>query len=147
MKHQISPDDREFKSQVENCSFPIPQFNHEAHVRLAYIYLVENEVTDRATSFMRNSLKNLLLHAGVDPETKYHETMTEAWILAVNHFMHHSEQSNSANEFIGQNPDLLNSKIIQSHYSTKLLFSEQARREFVEPDISQIPRHSSAAGT
>jgi hypothetical protein len=39
------------------------------------------------------------------------------------------------------NPALLDSKIMLTHYSATVLFSAEARGEFVEPDISPIPRY------
>ena len=88
---------------------------------------------------MRRTLHGLLNHAGVDPATKYHETLTRAWILAVRHFMSRTAESESAAAFIEQHPQLRDSGIMRSHYSTALLFSEEARASFVEPDLSGIP--------
>ncbi len=140
MKNLISRDDQQFKNQVESCGFPVPDFDHRAHVRLAYIYLVEGD-TDMAVERMRNSLTSLLKHAGVDPSQKYHETLTEAWILAVHHFMNNTDSSESADDFIEKNTVMLDSKIMMTHYSVEVLFSEQARQSFVEPNLEPIPRH------
>lgn len=114
-------------------------FDHRAHVRLAYTYLAETDA-DTATSRMRTALLDFLRHHGI-PITKYHETMTRAWILAVRHFMETSPGSGSADAFIESNPRLLDARIMMTHYSTQLLFSDEARAEFVEPDLGPIPRH------
>ena len=66
------------------------------------------------------------MHNGIDP-TKYHETLTKAWILAVHHFMNKSESCNSAEELITKNPEMLDTKIMMTHYSAEVLFSEEAR--------------------
>lgn len=55
------------------------------------------------------SLKRFIEHNGIDP-TKYHETITTAWVLVVNHFMNKSEGSKSADELMGQNPEMLERK-------------------------------------
>lgn len=47
----------------------------------------------------------------------------------------------SAEEFIEANPQLLNGEIMLSHYSAELLFSPEARTDFVDPDMSPIPRY------
>ncbi len=39
------------------------------------------------------------------------------------------------------NPRLLDAKIMMTHYSAEVLFSEEARARFVEPNISPIPRN------
>lgn len=141
MDHRIDTRDREFMARVEACTFPVDAFDHAAHVRLAYVYLVEAGSTDAATDRMRATLLGLLRHAGIDPATKYHETMTTAWILAVHHFMAGTGASESSADFIARNPRLLDSRIMQTHYSTELLFSAAARAAFVEPDRAAIPRH------
>jgi len=140
MKYLISKDDQQFKNQVESCEFPIPDFGHREHVRLAYIYLEEGN-TGIAVERMRNTLTNLLKHAGIDPSKKYHETLTEAWVLAVNHFMKNTDGSESSDNFIDKNTKILDSKIMMSHYSAEVLFSEKARQSFVEPNLDPIPTH------
>jgi hypothetical protein len=106
-------------------------------VRLAYILLAEAEV-DAAADQMRAELRAFIARNGVDP-TKYHETITRAWILAVRHFMDRTSSSGSADEFIDANPILLDPKIMLTHYSAELLFSANARSRFVEPDLQRIP--------
>lgn len=140
MNHVASKEDREFKRQVESCEFPIPEFDHKAHVRLAYTYLVEGS-TAESVRLMRNTIIGLLKHVGVEPSQKYHETLTEAWILAVHYFMKKTDTSESADDFIEKNKVLLDSNIMMTHYSAEVLFSERARKSFVEPDLDPIPRH------
>jgi hypothetical protein len=48
----------------------------------------------------------------------------------------------SSEIFIENNPVILDSKIMMTHYSTELLFSDEARARFVEPDLSPIPRYA-----
>jgi len=115
MSHAISPEDRDFKEQVEARTYPIPNFDHRAHLRLAYIYLVESE-TEEAIGRMRNSLLGLLQKAGIDPSSKFHETITKAWVLAVQYFMSQTDESDSADRFISSNPKMLDSKIMMTHY-------------------------------
>ncbi|HSK19538.1 MAG TPA: hypothetical protein VK912_10365 [Longimicrobiales bacterium] len=135
--HALSPDDLRFRAEFETCAFPAAQFDHRAHVRLAYVYLAENDA-DTAVSLMRSALTAFLEHNGV-PATKYHETLTRAWILAVRHFMTRSPDTESADAFIRANPELLDTKIMLTHYSADVLFSEDARRRFVGPDLDGIP--------
>ncbi|MGH9867247.1 MAG: hypothetical protein ACREAA_03660 [Candidatus Polarisedimenticolia bacterium] len=139
MKHQLSAEDRSFRADFEACAVSPDTFGHRAHVRLAYTYLAENDA-DTATTLMRTALLAFLRHHGIDM-TKYHETMTRAWILAVRHFMEISSSSSSADAFIAGNPILLDGRIMLTHYSADLLFSQEARARFVEPDVDPIPRH------
>ena len=138
MKHVASAEDIEFKRQFEACETPLSDFNHKGHLRLAYVYLVDND-TDSSVLLMKEALKRFLQHNGIDP-TKYHETITKAWILAVKHFMSRSARCNSAEELIAQNPQMLDTQIMLTHYSAKLLFSDAARESFAQPDRYPIPR-------
>lgn len=139
MSHRTSQDDVRFKEAFEACAFPAADFDHRAHLRLAYVYLTELD-DESAHERMRGALLALLDSLGVD-RAKYHETMTRAWILAVRHFMKKTAGSRSADAFIDANPMMLDSKIMMTHYSTELLFSDEARAEFVEPDLDPIPRY------
>jgi hypothetical protein len=137
MNHQLSEADRTFREDFTLGRVTPAQFDHRAHVRLAYILLAEAEI-DSAADRMRAELLAFIARNGVDP-AKYHETITRAWILAVRHFMDRTSSSDSADEFIDANPILLDRKIMLTHYSAELLFSSDARTRFVEPDLQRIP--------
>jgi hypothetical protein len=141
MKHRSSAEDQVFRTDFEACKFPPAQFNHRAHVRLAYVYLTDHD-TIAAHRLMRRALLTFLQHHGVDV-SKYHETMTQAWIMAVRHFMEISPGSESSETFMENNPTLLDSKVMMTHYSAEVLFSDEARAKFVEPNLSPIPRYGS----
>lgn len=139
MPHLLSADDRAFQSDFEDCRVRPEDFDHRAHVRLAYIYLAGHD-TGHALQHMREALHRFIRHNDI-PVAKYHETMTHAWILAVRHFMAQTGSAESAAEFIDAHPQLLDSRIMLSHYSAEVLFSPEARARFVEPDLDGIPRH------
>lgn len=140
MPHAISAQDHAFRSDFEAGRVTPSQFDHRAHVRLAYVYLTEGDV-DAAANAMRNALLAFLERHRVDA-AKYHETLTWSWILAVRHFMERTPAAPSADAFIAANPVLLDSRIMLTHYSASLLFSPEARAQFVEPDLEAIPRHA-----
>lgn len=139
MSIQLSKEDRAFRFQFESCKVPPAEFDHRAHLRLAYVYLAECD-TEAAYRLMRDGLRNFLEYNGVDL-SKYHDTMTRAWILAVRHFMEATTSAQSASSFIEQHPEMLDAKIMMTHYSAELLFSDEARAKFVEPDLDPIPRY------
>ena len=115
-------------------------FTHRAHLRLAYIYLAGNGAKTAYEQTCR-SLQKFLNHHGID-SSKFHQTMTYAWILAVRHFMEKTEHSRSADDFVNQNPLMLDTAIMMTHYSREVLFSDKARSQFVEPDLDPIPRYA-----
>jgi hypothetical protein len=140
LKHELSTGDREFRMAFEAGAIAPADFSHRAHVRLAYVYLADCDV-NLALERMRAALVAFLCKHNI-PASKYHETLTRAWILAVHHFMHRTPETASSDDFIERNSVLLDSKIMLTHYSAGRLFSETARGEFVEPDLDPIPRHA-----
>lgn len=143
MTHALSAADKEFRTRFESHQFPAAEFDHRAHLRLAYIYLLDASSvadTEAAHALMRKALLGFLAHNGVDA-SKYHETITRSWILAVRHFMEKTAAADSADSFIDQNPVMLDPRIMLTHYSATTLFSDEARARFVPPDLDPIPRH------
>jgi hypothetical protein len=138
MRHGISSNDSGFRDAFERFEVPPGDFDHRAHVRLAYVYLCKLD-PEQATVAMKQALLSFLGHLGVD-NGKYHETITRAWVMAVSHFMESTEPSSSFDEFILQAPTLLDKKAMLSHYSAEVLFSAEARSSFVEPDLHPIPK-------
>lgn len=139
--HHLSTADRAFRDDFEAGRCTPESFDHRAHVRLAYVYLAERD-TDAAVTCFRDALLAFLERHGID-RSKYHETLTRAWILAVRHFMEQGGGASSADAFMDANPRLLDPKVMLTHYSTGRLFSPEARARFAEPDLDEIPRYPS----
>lgn len=57
------------------------------------------------------------------------------------HFMEATSSSESSESFIEQNPGMLDAKIMMTHYSAEVIFSDEARAKFVEPDLDPIPKY------
>ena len=131
-----SESDRQFQREFEAGRIPPGEFNHVAHLRLVYVYLVEGGLL-HAEQRMRESLRNFISANGI-ASTKYHETLTRAWVMAVCHFMQR-KCSLSFSEFAANSQPLLDSKVMLTHYSAEALFSEHARARFVAPDLQAIP--------
>lgn len=137
MAHLLSPDDRAFVAAFEAGALEPQRFDHRAHLRLAYAYLVDADA-EGATARMRAALLAFLRAHGIPP-AKYHATLTGSWILAVRHFMGRTPDAVSADAFLDANPRLLDRGIMRTHYSAERLESAEARVRFVEPDLAAIP--------
>ncbi len=121
---------------IENHVMQLPEFTHQSHVKLAYCYL-SSYGFESGGKRMQNTLRNFLKAHGVSSD-KFHMTLTHGWLIAIWHFMQNSPIANSADEFLAHNPVLLNKDILLSHYSHDLLFSERARKQFIEPDLNPL---------
>ncbi len=140
MSHPVTAADLAFRDELAAGRIAPGAFDHRAHVRLAYVCLAGRSV-DEALEDTRAIIRAFLAHHGIAP-AKYHETLTRAWLLAVDHFMQRTPEAGSADDFITRNPVLLDSRIMLTHYSAERLFSDEARAEFVEPDVEEIPRRN-----
>lgn len=139
MTCQPSDADRQFRDDFEAGRVGPAEFHHREHLRLAYVYLCETD-SAAALDLMRNALQVFLAANGVDP-SRYHETLTAAWIQAVRHFMAMCGTANAFEQFIESDARLLDTNIMLTHYSKERLFCDAARRGFVRPDITHIPQY------
>lgn len=134
--------DDEIKALVhcfEDCSTLPSQFNHRAHliVALSYLHLSKLSVTE-ATELMRAGLYRFLDHHGEDRQV-YNETITLFWIKLVQSFLDRTDASRPvwaiANEMIEA---CGNSQLIYSYYTKERLSSDEAKKEWVEPDVMPL---------
>lgn len=93
------------------------RFDHAAHLRLALDCLAESPSLEAATARMAATLRGLADAAG--RPGKYHHTVTVFWMRMV--------------------APLLDQELPLSYYTKERLASEQARREWVEPDRRPLP--------
>ena len=123
-----------FEKQFKSCELSPSIFSHEAHLRLAWIHICKYGIK-QALKNIETDLKKFVVYHGA--ETKYHQTITIVAINAVHYFMQQSN-SNSFKTFICEYPELINNfkALVNSHYTFNIFTSEEARKEFIEPDLS-----------
>jgi len=105
-------------------------FDHEAHVRIGWLYLQRFGLSDAIRRF-EVALQRLTAKLGV-PD-KYHATITWLYLLLINERSRTDEDWHS---FRARNRDLVDdSKTTPGRfYSNARLFSDEARAHFVLPD-------------
>jgi hypothetical protein len=126
-------DDREFVRAFEDCTLPPDLFPHRAHVRLAWIYLREEPLLAALSRFV-TSLKRYAASLGAS--TKYHETITFAFLFLIHERMQRTP-SGTFDAFAEANPDLFDA-ILERYYTPDTLRSELARATFVLPDRATL---------
>lgn len=137
--HSVSESDRRLAANFEACEIEAAEFDHREHLRIAYIYLAQHPFAD-AYEKMEHGLRNLLAHLGA-PSSKYHVTITAAWLRAVQHFMHECGPTADFQQFLDRGgARLLDQAIMSSHYSPEVLSSAEARSAFIPPDRQAFPR-------
>lgn len=125
--------DTEFTNQFKNATLNPKLFSHEAHLRLAWIY-INNEGIDLAISNITNQLINFVTTIGASD--KYNETVTVAAIKAVYHFWLKSD-SKTFQDFILENARLKTNfkALLATHYDIDIFNSEMAKSSFLEPTL------------
>jgi len=129
--HHRHLSDREFIGQLESGLMDPCLFNHEAHIRLAWLYLT---TTDFETGLKCISKAIRRLDDQHSSGTKYHHTITVAFSLRI-YLLIQEKRTNSWKQFIEANPELnFPKKLLRQHYSEEILYSDIARRTFITPD-------------
>lgn len=125
--------DLEFEQQFANHQIDPAIFNHEAHLRLAWIHIDKYGV-ETAIANSCSQLKSFVQFLGVSE--KYNETVTIAAIRAVYHFKLKTA-TKSFQDFIVENPRLKNNfkELLDQHYKIDIFNSAKAKKRFIKPDL------------
>ena len=110
---------------------------HGDHARWGHKYYLSHHDREIAYAKMRSGIHNLLLKGfGVDltEEMPYHETITVFWMRTVASFLAGSNGS-SLSDKVAEMVGRFDKDYPLRFYSRELLFSDEARSSFVEPDI------------
>lgn len=128
--------DSEFIKQFANGTLNPMVFSHEAHLRLAWLY-IEKYGVKQAEQDIQKQLLNFDIIVGKGD--KYHTTVTIVAIRIVNHFMLKSKSDNFT-DFIIEFPQLKSKfkELIDNHYSFDIFTSYKARTEFLKPDLLEF---------
>ena len=136
--------DDEFLIAFERCTLYRSQWTHEAHIRMAWLYLARYSVSEsieRARIGIR-SLNSFFqsIACGLGQETRdgYHDTITVAFVRLIASRFNKNE---SYLEFRERNLDLLDRTLtaLLHFYSKDRLHSVAAKEQFIEPDLLKLP--------
>ena len=121
----------------ETATISRDAWGHAEHLIVALYYLERNDI-ETATNRIRDGIFNLLRNGfkvDLTKEMPYHETMTIFWMRTVAAF-NVSKNGTSTLEKVREMIELYDKDYPLKFYTRDLLFSDRARAEFVEPDIS-----------
>ncbi len=110
-------------------------FGHRQHIELTWRCL-EGHAPAEVQGMVGAAIRDVAAAHGA-PE-KFHATITAAWVRCV--AVHRRRwPGDTFAQFIEINADLLDSRLIEQHFTPGLLFSDAARAGVVEPDIRPLP--------
>lgn len=133
MNSHIYLSDLEFVTRFERGELDPALFTHEAHLRMAWIYLKRSGVSVAAAKMAKDLYRYV---SEVGAPSKYNHTITIAATKIVDHFMQRTS-ADGFQEFLLKNPRLKNQfrELLKSHYSFDLFNSPAAKATFIEPDL------------
>lgn len=125
--------DSDFQRQFELTTFDPKLFSHEAHLRLAWIYIRKYGI-DLAVDKLCKTIKLYAESQGAF--YKFNKTLTMAATKAVNHFVKKSKSANFK-DFIAEFPRLKYAfkELISSHYSFDIISNSMAKTNYLAPDL------------
>jgi hypothetical protein len=125
--------DAEFLAAFEACTIPRADWTHEAHVRMAWLYLTGHPFPD-ALQRIRTGIRRYNDSLG---GTGYHDTITVAFARLIASRL----AGDGYAAFRAANPDLMDRTIgaLKRYYSEARLKSDEAKAAFVEPDLTPLP--------
>ncbi len=125
-----------FVEQFKNQTLDPKHFNHVGHLRLAWLYLMDDEV-DLVIEKLSVGIKAYAESLGA--RQKFHLTITDAIIRLMAERIKRLDRP-TWSQFLQQNRDLVEdaSAVLHQYYSESLLSSEAARLNVLQPDIKPI---------
>jgi len=136
--------DREFARAIEGGEVPNAEFHHREHLRLAWTYLAESGTLEEATGRIVAAIQRFAAAAGA--AQKYHETLTVFWMRVLWRVREQKGVAAGFEDVLRSEPRLLDKDLPLAYYSGGRLFSEDARRSWLEPDLQPLEgfdRHDS----
>lgn len=133
MNSHLELTDQKFLHSFELGDLHPSLFNHEAHLRLAYLHLTNFSI-DQAIENVTSQIQEYVIKWGA--ESKYNHTLTIAAVYAVNHFMKKANAA-SFNDLLRAFPVLLTNfkDLMDSHYGFDIFQSSEAKRVYIAPDL------------
>lgn len=125
--------DTEFLKHFADFTLEPALFTHEAHLRLAWLY-INLYGTEKAAGLICNQIKAFDRKFG--DGSKFNKTVTIASVFIVSHFMGRSLCS-EFERFLEEFPRLKTNftDLIKSHYKINIFTDKRAEKEYVEPDL------------
>lgn len=141
--------DEEHLRRFEDHSLPKEEWNHRAHLKVAYLYLIQFSQPE-ALERLRVGILAYNTAQGIQdtPTGGYHETMTQVWLQLVSTALRQFGPADTADAFFDAQTQLCDKRTPLLFYSRDLLMSPEAKRSFVAPDLAPLPQppaHSSSA--
>src|SRR5258708_4242913 len=126
----------DFVRSFESCKYPNEKFRHTDHIRLAWIYIRRFGIREGEDG-MAASIRRFAISVG--HEEKYHATITKAWTRLIYVAYRTTPVLHDFHKFLSSHLWLAEKNSLHAFYSQTLLASVEARQDWVEPDVQNLP--------
>jgi len=128
-------------TQFKNKTLPKAQWTHSAHLAVAFWYAGHFRLREPTIQHLRADIRAFNEASGTEntDQSGYHETLTIFWVETVFAFIQNHPQKTAADlfdSFLGTPCAVAD--FPRQFYSSDLLFSKNARRHWVEPDLRPL---------
>lgn len=130
--------DQQFRVAFESCSLERSDWDHRAHLRVAWVYLAEVGL-GVAVDRMREGIVRFDEATQPDNACNYHETITRFWLEMVARARQEGPADESFEAFCERCPELLNKRLILQYFTQPTIVSDEARERWIEPDRQALP--------
>lgn len=132
--------DTEFLAAFESGILPRYLWTHEAHVRMAYLYLRGLPDADLLLPVVRHRIR--CYNEAHGNARGYHETITVGFLaLVADRLRSDANPTSTWEDFKDAHSDLITDglSVLLNYYTRDTLLSAEARAAFVAPDIHPLP--------
>jgi hypothetical protein len=131
----VSAADDQFLAAFEAGQIANQDFHHRDHLRLAWIQ-VRRLGPGRASDTVATAIREFAgRHGHAD---RYHETITRFWVRVVGMGIDR-HPTLAFDDLLASEPHLLDKNLPYRHWSRERMGSDEARREWVDPDLRLMP--------
>ena len=128
--------DPELAAILPGITGPGGQFRHREHINLAFL-AVRRYGMPAAIGVICTWIRQIAAYERA-PQ-KYHHTVSQAWVELVAHHVAADPGCTDFEAFASRNPALLDKRLLGRHYQSSTLAAQQARHDWVEPDLLPFP--------
>ncbi len=137
-------DDARLLQAFESTELPFQEWTHEAHLRVAYLYLSKHGF-EEGLPRLRSGIKryNAAHEVPEGPTSGYNETTTVAFARIVDTIRRAYAEAiptSDSTSFVEAHPQLQNKHILRFFYSPAQRLKPEAKHSFVEPDLAPLPQ-------
>ena len=131
----VTRDDQQFLAAFETGQIANQNFHHRDHLRLAWIQ-IHRLGLERASGAVAGAIRQFAAHHG--HADRYHETMTRFWLRVVGLGINR-HPTLPFDGLLAAEPHLLDKHLPFRHWTRERMGSDEARRQWVEPNVHLIP--------